>query len=367
MAFGPGLSEVGGAAKQIRLLLMGLANRGWEVRGVCRAGTQYKFHVFRSHGLLIVEVPGFNNRILGALLFFALAIPLGLYWGLTTRAFIAVQLMSPATAAAICSKILRRPFLAWPTTSGPLSEVSYVLNTRSARLRRRLLRQASFAVAQNPVAAKELEALLAKNQIVRIPNPVETVSAPSLTGDPNVLYTGRLSEEKDLLRLLEVWRGISARYPDARLTLVGAGGDFRSVEDELKGEVSTDSFLRRSVALPGWVDDVSPYLAAHDLYVFPSRTEGMSNSLLEAVAWRRVIVASDIAPNVEVLGEGYPLLFEVANSISLRCKLELALFDQKARATALAWLDGQWLKLSPATVFQRWEDLIRDAADRPRN
>ena len=60
--------------------------------------------------------------------------------------------------------------------------------------------------------------------------------------------------------------------------------------------------------LCGRVYDVPRYLAAADVFLFPSRGEGLSNAMLEALAHGLPCVASRIPANAELLAEGAGLL-----------------------------------------------------------
>jgi glycosyltransferase involved in cell wall biosynthesis len=292
----------------------------------------------------------------------AIALPVGVVWGAHASVFIAIRLTSPATAAAVCSLLVRRPYLALTASSGSLSELAYVLSTRTAALRRWLLRRASFLIAQTGFGAAELEALVPPGRIAVLPNPVATTGPTPLNGKPAAVYTGRLSAEKDLLRLLEAWRTITKELPDARLTLVGAGGAHRSVEQELKATVSSDPLLGRTVTFTGWVDDVSEYLRRADVFVFPSLEEGMSNALLEACAWGRVVVASDIPPNCAVLGDAYPLLFRAGDTSDLVAALRRALTNDSSRAEARRHIDERIGEQSADVVTKCLENLIHSAS-----
>ncbi|HEX2274962.1 MAG TPA: glycosyltransferase family 4 protein [Acidimicrobiales bacterium] len=365
--FTPGHREPGGAARRSRLLASALAARGWDVRVVTRAGTLFRPAVTRSSNLTVIEIPGFRSRRLGAVLFLTGAIPLGLLWGTRARALIAIQLASPSTAAALCSIGLRRPYIALATTSGRLSETAYVTNQRFAGVRRWLLGRAAFVGAQTDAVASELAQLVDEERVVVVPNPVERVVPPPLSGAPRALYTGRLSEEKDLVRLLEAWRVIAAENSGALLTLAGSGGGYRSVEDELHRLVSSDPVLTASVRFTGWVADVRPLLAESDLYVFPSLSEGMSNALLEACAWHRVVVASDIPSNCALLGDDYPLLFKAGDTVSLVETVQRALNDEEARVQALACLATRIGPYFVDGVVTRLEELLALAGSSSRS
>lgn len=356
--FAPGLTEPGGAARRSSTLVSGLAQRGWDVRVITRAGTLRRFHFQRAAKVTILEVPGFGLPRLGAALFLLIAVPLGLLWGLRAGAFVAVQITSQATAAGACGFILRKPYIAFLTTGGPLSEVEYVLGRRTAGMRRWLLGRARALIAQTEHARSDLASSFPQANVVVAPNPVMPARPSPLTGQPRALFSGRFSEEKDLLRLLDVWREVAIENRRARLTLLGEGGSFRPVEVQIRSKISGDEFLARSVELPGWVKDVDSYLARNDVYVFPSLSEGMSNSLLEACAAGRVVAASDIPSNVAVLGDDYPLLFRAGDTDDLRRCLEAALYDEQTRQLALAHVGKRLHLFSMETFVGKVETLL---------
>lgn len=356
--FTPGLTEPGGAARRSLLLASELANRGWNVRVLTRAGTLNHFEIRRTPRLLALEVPGFDAPRLGAILFLLVATPLGLFWGLRAQAFIAIQITSQSTAAAICGLILRKPYVAFLTTGGNISEIQYVLARRTAGIRQWLLSRASAVVAQTESARTDITTSFPRARVKVAANPVMMVDPLPLDGQPKALFTGRFSEEKDLLRLLDVWRDIASEDPMARLTLVGAGGAYRSIEKEIRRKIRADEVLSQSVELPGWVDNVTTHLANNDLYVFPSLSEGMSNSLLEACAARRVIVATDIPANRAVLGDDYPLLYAAGDSDALRTALQRGLYERSVRAAAVAHIEQRLPLFSLARFVDQVERLI---------
>ena len=367
LMFTPGHHEPGGAARRSHLFAAALASRGWDVMVVARAGTLRRPVLTRAPNLFVLEVPGFNRRRLGAVLFLAAAVPLGVLRGARVRAILAIQLVSPATAGALCSLLLRRPYLAMSTTGSGLSETAYIEKASLSSVRRYLLRRASFLIAQTDAVAGDLRRMVAADRVAVLPNPVEPVGNQPLNGAPRVLFTGRLAAEKDLFTLLEAWRPIALRQADARLTLAGDGGRYRPVERELRAAVAHDRVLQSSVKFTGWVPDVGPLLSHIDVFVLPSLSEGMSNALLEACAWGRVVVASDIPANRAVVGEDYPLLFPAGDIDRLRHALELALFDESARSEALAAIARRTRVFAVQEVVTQLEELIRAAADRSRH
>jgi glycosyltransferase involved in cell wall biosynthesis len=308
-----------------------------------------------------IELPGFGSHRIGAALFLLVGIPLGLVLGFDSDFILAHQLVSPATAASLCALVLGVPYGAFTNTSGALSEAAYIRRTRSFWLRRRLLRRAAFLVAQTAGAADDLAATLQHPHVTVIPNAIETITPTPLNGEPRVLFTGRLAAEKGLLCLIDAWRVVAQRRPHARLTLAGEGGGHRPVETELRHAVATDAALTRSVTFTGWVDDVDELLATHDVFVLPSTTEGMSNSLLEACGRHRVVVASDIAPNRAVLGDEYPLLFRTGDPASLAYALDRAIGDDDCRRQVLGDIEGRVAAFSAGAIGDRLEALLFEA------
>lgn len=116
---------------------------------------------------------------------------------------------------------------------------------------------------------------------------------------PVAVYTGRLHRAKGLRELVVAWARVARQRPDARLWLVGEGPD----RDELY-DLILDRDLRGRVIMPGAFDAVDEILQAADLFVLPSHEEGMSLSLLEAMAAGLPVVASDIEGNRGLIRHG---------------------------------------------------------------
>lgn len=98
--------------------------------------------------------------------------------------------------------------------------------------------------------------------------------------------------------MLEAWTEVARRSP-ANLILVGPGNDRQKLA-ELAGSLG----IADRVQFTGGVDDTSEYLRAGDLFVLPSVAEGMSNSLLEAMATALPCVVSGIAGNTDLIDDG---------------------------------------------------------------
>jgi len=117
---------------------------------------------------------------------------------------------------------------------------------------------------------------------------------------PVVGTVGRLEPRKGHDVLLAAVRQLRLRRGDrAQLLVVGDGPS----APELRRRAA-ELGVADDVTFTGTLDDVRPALAAMDVFALPSREEGMSNALMEAMAAGRPIVATDVGGNGEVLDQG---------------------------------------------------------------
>jgi glycosyltransferase involved in cell wall biosynthesis len=126
-------------------------------------------------------------------------------------------------------------------------------------------------------------------------------SPPDLPGVPGrrIGIVGRLEYRKDHLTLIRTARQVLDAMPDATFLLVGDGPDRARIEAEI------DRLgLGENVLLLGERDDVPQLLHAFDVYALSSLTEGLSLSILEAMAAGRPIVATNVGGNPELLDAG---------------------------------------------------------------
>ncbi|TMD53031.1 MAG: glycosyltransferase [Chloroflexi bacterium] len=121
------------------------------------------------------------------------------------------------------------------------------------------------------------------------------------SGRLRLVTVGSLHPLKGQEFALEALASATAEGVDAELTLVGDGPE-RAALDGLAGRLG----LAGRVVFAGEELDPRPRLAAADLFLLPSLTEGFSNALLEAMASGLPVLATDVGGNPEavVAGEG---------------------------------------------------------------
>ncbi|MCE5266400.1 MAG: glycosyltransferase [Planctomycetaceae bacterium] len=116
-----------------------------------------------------------------------------------------------------------------------------------------------------------------------------------------ITFVGRLTPQKGVDWLVETAPQWMAQLPDCDLLLVGDG----PLRDSLEAAASSAGIANR-VHFAGWRPDVPQILAASSLMVLPSAWEGMPNVVLEAMASRLPVLATDVEGVLELLGPNAP-------------------------------------------------------------
>jgi L-malate glycosyltransferase len=116
---------------------------------------------------------------------------------------------------------------------------------------------------------------------------------------PVLVHVGSFSPEKNHLWLLEAFREIRGAEADAHLVLIGDGALRPEVERRAK-----DAGLRDAVRFLGSRADASELIGGGDVFLLPSRIEGLPGVILEAAAHSIPSVATDVGSIGEVVRDG---------------------------------------------------------------
>ncbi len=114
---------------------------------------------------------------------------------------------------------------------------------------------------------------------------------------------GRMHGVKDQLTLVRAFVRLLERRPEfratARLVLIGEG-PLREQARQALGAAALEPFAW----LPGERSDVADILRGLDIFVLPSRAEGLSNTILEAMASGLPVIATEVGGNPELVVHG---------------------------------------------------------------
>jgi glycosyltransferase involved in cell wall biosynthesis len=114
-----------------------------------------------------------------------------------------------------------------------------------------------------------------------------------------LLAVARHEHQKGLDVLLRSLPDVLAALPNARVLVAGRQGRQTGLLHDLANQLN----LTEHVSFLGFRSDVPELLCAADLLIVPSRWEGMSGAVLEAMALELPVVASDLSPLREVVGD----------------------------------------------------------------
>lgn len=230
--------------------------------------------------------------------------------------------------------------------------------------RRRVLRRLAYAsadvvftVSNQLQSYHARQAWLPEERIRVLPNGVDTscfVRHPAeceetrrrlgfADGSLVIGAVGRLVPIKDHMTLLKAAELLIGRGMPVHVLLVGSGPERARLEEF----VATSQILSGRVVFAGAVSDASASLNAMDIFVLPSLSEGMSNTLLEAMASSLPVVATRAGGNPELIKEEHSgWLFEPGDVLTLA-----AILDRMCRDSNLRQQLGQAARLRTIEHF----------------
>ncbi len=150
-----------------------------------------------------------------------------------------------------------------------------------------------------------------------------------LEGKKVLITVARFTKQKDQATLIEALPAVLAVHPSTMLLLIGRGEEMAAVQTLVR-ERSLDDH----VIFTGHRTDIAALMSSADLFVLPSKFEGLPLAVLEAMSLGLPVVATNIGGNIEALGLDHPYLAESGNAASLAHVLIEALNDPK-RAEAI--------------------------------
>jgi glycosyltransferase involved in cell wall biosynthesis len=332
-----------GGERQTELLIRGLAALGWTQHLVARRGEALAASCRDVPGLRISEAGG---GVAGAFLALRGA---GLVHSHEGRGVQAAWLNRLVRGAPYI--ITRR------VQKGP----------RASALNRRMYRSAAAVVAISEAVRAALTRLEARLPITLIPSaggslPVNRSTAEQLRasfgGDFVVGHVGALDDaSKGQLQIIGLARRWQIARPGVRFVLVGSGRDEARLRQAAAG---LDNLF-----FAGQVANVGDYLAAFDLFLFPSRHEGLGSTLIDALEAGLPVVATAVGGIPEIIRDGEngtlvksdePAVLEAAVAAF---HADAGLCARVATANRL-----RAREFSAATMTGRYAGLYRDVAAR---
>ncbi|MGB9844244.1 glycosyltransferase [Methanothermobacter tenebrarum] len=196
-----------------------------------------------------------------------------------------------------------------------------------------ILRKASkVLVVSKKLAEKVTELGIPQEKIMITYNMVDTkIFNPQIkttfreeigTKKPIILFVGNLVPQKGVEYLLKAKKLLKR---DSKLVIVGGGPLLKKLKNMVKEENIED------VIFTGPRTDINNIMAAADIIVLPSVSEGIPIVLLEAMAMAKPIIATKVGGIPEIVDESVGILIEPKNPKKLANAIDKLLSDEKCR------------------------------------
>lgn len=351
--------STGGTATAARAAASELVTRGWRVQVISRRLSRSWPRSEEVDGVLVHRVgqPGHGrtSKLLDLLGTWTMLLRLRRQSG-----FVQTFMDPDYALMAAAAGMRRRTIVRWATRGDP---TRFLGPSLAGRLRLAVLRRCSH-VALSPGMAKELrECGIEVDAVIPVPtdskrfrpsSPEERSQARAELGlgdDVVIVFTGHLEPRKGIDLLLQAFASLVSKGARAQLVVVGGShGQALDLGPTLR-EFVREQGLGQKVTFTGVVADVAPWLRAADIFCLPSFREGMSNSIVEAMACGLACVAPISAGGDELLGEGAGVVPPSNSPEDLEVALGALLEDpERRRRLGLAALERSRSQLLPVVV-----------------
>lgn len=221
------------------------------------------------------------------------------------------QVLYPAFISTLCARIFKKPVIAKVGSSGFNSDINQIKKLPEGRCQLRYVLKHIDRIVCTTEKMREdfINEGMDSSRIRLIRNGVKTPDFNrQYEKNTELAYLGRFIKSKDIATLIiafskiieENKKGASRlnAVGQLKLTLIGDGPEKDNILSLIK-----ELGLSKHVILTGMVKNPSEILKEADIFVFPSIIEGLSNSLIEAMASGLPCIATNIPGNIEVMGD----------------------------------------------------------------
>ena len=208
----------------------------------------------------------------------------------------------------------------------------------------KVYRNQSFCVISQSTANDLIERGIAENKISVIHCGIDRRLYNNPKGYkkfdyPAILYLGRIKKYKSVQHLIEAFRIVKDKLPEARLAVIGSG-DYLPALQKLAGGINVID----AVEFPGFVSQEKKveYLCRSHVMVYPSLREGWGLTNIEANSCGTTVIAANVPGLCDSVSDNYSgLLYEYGDIEDLAAKMLKILTDREYRLqlehNALDW------------------------------
>lgn len=222
-----------------------------------------------------------------------------------------------------------------------------VSNSMKELLRRAGVKEIKIKVIYNAVDLSDNKPTLRNNTIK---------DSYGIKNDHKVIgVIGRLSPEKGQIIFLKAFRKVIEIFPDVSALIIGDGQD----KEKLKDFCKTHG-IDKKVIFTGYQETVANFYQILDVLVLPSLSEGLPNTVLEAMSFGIPVLATSVGGVPEIINNENGILVLPGDQESLADKMiELLKDDHLRKSLGLSGKNSLYPRFSPLYRSQQIVDLYK--------
>lgn len=218
----------------------------------------------------------------------------------------------------------------------------------------------TFQILMNSFEKRIKEITGAKN-VVRIANPVKQYKTDELVDLDNekkkIIYVGRVEKSiKQPHLLVEAFAKIAKDFPDWKVEIWGLA-KFENYNKEINSFIKKYN-LEDQVCLAGYSKDMEALYRTADIQAFPSRSEGFSLAIADAMAIGLPHVAFDYAISVNEVVKDNHNGFLAKDVDDFADKLKILISDKNKRIEFGKNASQDMREYAPDVLLDRWDELF---------
>lgn len=198
-----------------------------------------------------------------------------------------------------------------------------------------------------------------QRKAVILPNPLnEQFLGKQYVGErrKTIVAVGRVDENKNHQMLIQAYEDIMSEYPEYQLVIYGDGDRRQQLLEYIR-----EKKLTQKVSMPGKVKDVAAHIREAAVYVLTSNTEGMPNSLIEAMVLGLPVISTNCpcgGPETIIQDGVNGLLIPVGDTKALAEALKKILGNQEYACKLGENAAKLSEELHPDKVNRQWEQYL---------
>ena len=202
-----------------------------------------------------------------------------------------------------------------------------------------------------------------QRKAVVLPNPLNPLflKKKQIAEKDNIIVAaGRLDDNKNHAMLIHAFARIASEYPNIKLIIYGEGECREQLERLIEEKELTDR-----ITLPGSVTDIADRIAKARIFTLTSNTEGMPNSIMEAMALGIPVISTDCpcgGPATLIRDGENGLLIPVGDAYALADAMRQILSNPGLEHKLGEYAYKITEELTPEKVDNQWKKYLEQVA-----